>query len=650
MNKCTHCGADLAEGAQCSCIRALAAKSENLIREIALKPFRRTFKFDRAGIDEEKRTVPLSFSSETKEVVRWFGVEILDHSKGAMRTTRLNTGAPLLVNHNPDDQVGKVEEVSIDADRKGRAIVRFGKSARAEEIFQDVLDGIRESVSVGYATHALVLEEERDDGHDVYRVTDWEPYEISLASVPADIDVGVGRSIDPAPTGKIKKEKENRTMKKCPHCGTDLAEGGQCDCTGAVAARSAPPIKPVDVKSIEDAAGKKALDRASAIIALGDQYSCTDLAREHLQSGKSVDQLREAILEKKYGGKRVDPLETPDIGLTGKEIKRFSLVKAIYAMANPGDKRAVEAAAFEFDASLAVGKKLGRTPQGLFVPFEVQKRDMTVGTDPDGGYLVGTDLKSGSFIDILRNAMKVQGLGATILSGLIGDIAIPKQTGGAQAYWLNENGEPTESQPTLGQVGMTPKTVGAYTDISRKLLQQSSIDVENFVKSDLAIVLAIAIDLAAINGSGADNQPRGILQTTGIGSKSWATDNAPLFGEIVDVETEVSADNALIGSLAYLVNATLAGKLKQTEKASSTGQFILDKGEMNGYTTEVSNQVPTGKAIFGNWRDLMIAMWGTQDILVDPYTGGASGAVRVRILQDVDTAVRHAESFAQGTN
>jgi len=653
MKKCSHCGAEIPEGGQCNCANALAARSEGLVRKIKSKPLRRTLEFNRAEVDEEKRTVPLAFSSE-EPVNRWFGDEILDHDRKSVRLDRLKNAGAVLWNHDTDVQIGIPEEIIIDKDRTGRAIVRFGKSARAEEIFQDVMDGIIRNVSFGYRIYEMKLEEEKEGQPDKYRATDWEPYEISLVSIPADTTVGVGRA-EGEDENEIKITGGKRAMKKCTHCGAELADGVQCSCTGAIAARAVatpPAASQVDVKVIEGEATKRALERASAIIALGDQFDCKDLAREHLQSDKTVDQLREAILETKFKARKVDSAATPEIGLTDKETRKFSLIKAINALANPGDKRAFEEAAFEFEASQAVGKKLGRTPQGIFVPFEVQnqKRDMVVGTDTAGGYSVGTDLLTGSFIDMLRNAMKVQGLGATILSGLVGDIAIPKQTGGATAYWLNENGEPTESQPTLGQVGLTPKTVGAYTDISRKLLLQSSLDVESFVRSDLAITLGLAIDLAAINGSGADNQPRGILNTTGIGSVSWATDNAPTFGEIVDVETEVSKDNALIGALAYLINATLAGKLKQTEKASSTGQFILDKNEMNGYRTDVSNQVPTGKAIYGNWRDLMIAMWGTQDVLVDPYTGGASGAVRVRILQDVDCAVRHAQSFAEGTN
>ena len=117
----------------------------------------RSAEFERAAVDAERRTVRLSFSSE-EPVERWFGYEILDHSPGSVDLSRIKAGGALLVDHDTGDQVGVVEEASVGADRKGRATVRFGTSARANEIFQDVKDGIRRLVSVGYRVSKLVTE------------------------------------------------------------------------------------------------------------------------------------------------------------------------------------------------------------------------------------------------------------------------------------------------------------------------------------------------------------------------------------------------------------------------------------------------------------------------------------------------------------
>ena len=234
------------------------------------------------------------------------------------------------------------------------------------------------------------------------------------------------------------------------------------------------------------------------------------------------------------------------------------------------------------------------------------------------------------------------------MNGLVGNVAIPKQTGAATAYWVAESGAPTESQQTIGQVTMNPKTVGAFTDFSRRLILQSSLDVENMVRRDLAAVIALAIDTAALYGTAADNQPRGLKNQSGINTQDFAATN-PTFAELVGMETQVAADNADIGTMRYLLNPAQRGAAKTTEKASGTAQFVWEPGNtINGYGTEVSNQVTAGDVFFGNFADLMIGFWSGLDLTVDPYAGATSGTVRVIALQDVDIAVRNAVSFCYG--
>jgi len=246
------------------------------------------------------------------------------------------------------------------------------------------------------------------------------------------------------------------------------------------------------------------------------------------------------------------------LGMGEGEVRAYSLTRAIRAAANhaTGQRDAWKEAGLELEASQAVAKRMGRDPQGFFVPMDVQerrspeRRDLNVTTGSAGGDMVATDLLADSFIDLLRNRMVVRQAGATVLTGLQGDIAIPRQTGGATAYWVAESGAPTESQQTVDQVTLTPKTVGAYTDFSRKLLKQSSMDVERFVRADLTNVIALAIDLAALHGTGASNQPTGIAATSGIGSVAGGTNGlAPAWAHIVGLETEVAIDNADIGRL-----------------------------------------------------------------------------------------------------
>jgi HK97 family phage major capsid protein len=373
---------------------------------------------------------------------------------------------------------------------------------------------------------------------------------------------------------------------------------------------------------------------------------------ERIQAIETTDNL----LEEARRSGAIRP--APEIGMSRNEVRRYSLIRAIRAAAT-GDWRGAE---LEREASEATAQKLGREPRSFFVPYDwmaAETRDLVVGTASAGGHLVATDLLVQNFIELLRNRMVTDQAGATVLTGLVGNVAIPRQTGGATAYWVAESGSPTESQQAFDQVTLSPKTVGAFTDISRKLLLQTSMDVERFVRNDLATVLALAIDYAALNGSGTGNQPLGIANVTGIGSVvGGANGAAPTWTHIVRLETEVAMDNADVGRLAYVTSPKVRGKLKTTEKASGTAQFIWENGNtpLNGYRALVSNQVRdnitkgTGSNLsqifFGNWGDLIIGQWGALDILVDPYTGSTSGTVRVVALQDVDIAVRHAESFA----
>lgn len=360
------------------------------------------------------------------------------------------------------------------------------------------------------------------------------------------------------------------------------------------------------------------------------------------------------VLERNLAGAAGTP--HAEIGMGRDDVRQYSLVRAIRAAAS-GSWRDAE---LERQASEAVAQRLGKQPQGFYVPFDVQKRDLVVGTPSAGGNLVATDLLAQSFIEMLRNRMMLRAAGATVLAGLVGDMAIPKQTGGATAYWVGESAAPTESQQAVGQVALAPKTVGAFTDISRKLLKQSSVDVEAFVRADLSSVLALAIDSAGLHGPGSGNAPSGITATSGIGSVAGGNNGAaPTWANIVSLETEVAVDNADVGRMGYMTNAKVRGTLKTTPKTATYGDIMIwENGStpLNGYPAYVTNQVSStltkGTAttcsgvFFGNWGDLIVGMWGGLDIVVDPYTGGTSGTVRVIALQDVDIAVRHAESFA----
>ena len=581
-----------------------------------------TGKYQRAELttfDEvEDRTYEFPFSSEFP-VARYFGNEILSHEEKAADLSRLNDGAPLLFNHNPDRVIGVVEGARIDSKgRRGYARVRFSRNPFAQEVLSDVKDGVLRNVSFGYSIDKM---EERGSGDFV--ATAWAPYEVSIVSVPADKTVGIGRALTP----------------------TEPA---------ASAAPSPDPLPSMesttpDLAVVRAEAAEAERSRIAEISALCDKHNMGEMGRQLVESGRSIDEARAAVLDKMNIPQEPVTMSAAEIGLSEKESRSFSFLRAINYLSNPTDRAAREAAAFEIEASDAAAAKLGRQSRGITIPQEVLRRDLNVGAATAGGNLVETMLDSGSFIDLLRNASALDQAGATVLTGLTGNVAIPRQSGAATAYWVAESGSPTESQQTVDQVSLVPRTVAAYTDFSRRLMIQSSIDVENMVRNDLAQVIALKIDAAGLYGTGASNEPLGLKNTTGIGTEDFAAD-APTFAEVVALESDVATANALLGSPVYLMNAAMRGNLKTTKKDAGSGIFIMENGEVNGYRGVLSNQVASNDLWFGNFADLIIGYFSGLDLMVDPYTHSTSGTVRVIAMQDCDIAIRHPESFSRGNN
>ncbi|SLN77295.1 phage major capsid protein [Oceanibacterium hippocampi] len=609
--------------------------------------------------DGKPDDVEVAFSSDTR-VDRGYYIEVLDHSAGAVDLEWLGSGrASFLMDHDSRNQIGIVVNARIDDDGVGRASVRFGKSARAKEAEDDIRGGTRPNVSVGYEIRdAIVVGEENDI--PIVMVTRWRPFEISSVSTPADEATGIGRSAAAdAGSFTIPLQQTRSQMEPTPTP------------TPATPAPAATPASPPQPSADEIArARREAQDseraRIREIVTLGQRHNCSDLAEKAVTEGRSLAEFRGIVLDKIGESK---PLETPrgELGMEDGEVRQFSLYRAIRAHRAGNWAQA----GFEAECNRAVAERVGQDPRGFYVPYDIlkapiradmQQRDINKGTAAQGGYLVGTDHRADSFIELLRNRMVIRQLGARVLSGLVGDVAIPKRASGATAYWIaTEGGNTTESTPTFGTAALTPKTVSARVDITRQMLLQSDPSVEGLTRDDLALSLAIAMDAAAISGSGADGQPRGILNMTGPGLVPGDTDGAALtWADVVQLETEVAIDNADMGSLAYLTNVRVRGDAKVTTKVASDAAagFIWENSAnpLNGYAAAVSNQVPSNLTkgggsnlsamIFGDWSQLLIGEWGVLDLKPDETTLGDSGGLVLRAFQSADLVARHPESFA----
>lgn len=609
------------------------------------------------------RTIEMAISSEAP-VERWFGIEVLRHAADAVDLNRLSDGRhPLLLNHDLKTQIGVIERAWLDDDKKLRGEARFSRSELGQEVLQDVEDEIRTLISVGYEILEVEEHQKSADGEitirtlsgeqferemreqfgenfyragpaacrkensqpPTYIVTRWCPFEVSVVPVPADVEVGVGRS-----------------------AVTD--ESPASNSQGSPAA----PATSIQVKETKMNKSTEVLEgeRRDAIIALGEQYSRYVEQKDiydALRNGRSVEQFKDLILSKMES--RHSSTADLQIGMERKDIQRYSIVRAVVA-AMTGDWRK---AGLEMEASRAMEKMLGTAPQGFYVPFDAFQRDFNVGTGSEAGNLVATELRTDLFVDVLRNNLVLAQLGVKILPGLVGNVDIPKKVTAGTLAMIAEIGATTETNPTTGKLSLTPKRTGAHVEYSKQALIQSALAIEPMLRDDLLQGLAVQLQDQVINGSGSGNNMRGIRNTSGIGAVVGGTNGANIaWSHLVALESACANVNAEPDQRSgYLINTKTRGSLKTTQKGTNL-PFIWDGGPtpLNGYKAAVSNAVPSNltkgtsttvcsSAIFSSdWSMSVLGLFGAPDIVVNPFVLDTTAQVRITLNQFADHGVR----------
>lgn len=596
------------------------------------------------AVDAEHRTVSASIASETPVQMWSDWKEVLSHAPGAMRMGQRQQSLPLLLGHDPDRVVGVIDAIRQENGRT-YATLRFASDDEGEKAFGRVKERILTNISIGYR----VFKRSEDEELKVVTATDWEIFEVSLVAMPADASVGVYRSL-------------NQSTEKEPSMGEKIE-------ATAVPAVSKEAAQVVQLSENEVRAAERA--RIQEIETMCREFNIDDNRRNELiNKGATVDQARAAVMEALRTQRPTPAADSQRdfrLDLTDQERRSYSLVRAFNAAVTNNWRDA----GFEREVSQELARRMGRDSNGFFMPTDLpmESRDAgyLVGTATQGGNLVQTDLLMGSFIDILRNKAAVMQLGATFLPGLVGKVEIPRQSGVSATQWILETGTVTGSNATFDKVALDMKTVAAKSFVSRNMLRQVSMSVENFVRNELATSIALAIDLAALSGTGASGQPKGLALQSNILTVEGGTNGAAItFDHLIDMETKVADANADATNMAYLANAVTIGALKKLK--DSNGAYIwkpidsavrnMIPGEVNGYRVARSNQVrknltkgtsktKCSELFFGNWADLLIGEWGVLEILPNPYSATAydNGGLEIRALQSVDIAVRHPESF-----
>jgi HK97 family phage major capsid protein len=616
----------------------------------------------RESVNADARTVDIAWASE-QPVERWFGMEVLDCAGGSVRLRRLNDGAAVLFNHDPNRLIGVVEGVQIGGDRVCRATVRFDTCEEAETRFQQIRNGVLRHVSVGYRVHAHVLEKE-EEGLRTYRITDWEPYELTFCSIPADPSVGVGRSATglpavlptvpatptaiPTATPETRRTMDETLTPNVPTIAPPTVPAQPLT-------RAATPGAPGGQSSAPD------LDtqRRNAILQLGADYanvlSIGDV-QTACRDGHTLEQVQKLVLARittKHSDTR-----GAHIGMSNEEVNKYSIAQALRAMIT-GDW---SQAGLERSASEGAAKKFNMGTRGLLVPFDVMaKRDFTAGVAAEAGNLVGTNLRPDLFADVLRHRLALGRLGATMLFGLTSNIDMPRKVTGSAVGFVGEVAALAETAPTTGKVTLAPKRIGGYIEFSKQAVIQSAIAVEPMLRQDIFSEYQVQFENAAINGSGVGAIPRGIRNTSGIGAVLGGVNGAALnWGHVVGLESACANVNAEpdAGS-GYLVNTRTRGWAKTVQKAPNL-PFLWDNGAqpLNGYRAEVTNNVPANltkgssagvcsSVIFGsNWPMFVMGSFGAVEILVDEVSLAINGMNRLILNAYIDTACRRAADFA----
>lgn len=623
-----------------------------------------------------ERVVRCSISSETPytrymadpESGEWVkALEVLGHKPGEIDDTRMRDGLVIQDTHY-GEQIGIMDKPQVK-DGKIVGTIRFGHSQKARDIEADALDGIKRNMSVGY-----IVNEYKRDGVDektglpIFRVTNWTPYEASFVNVPADTNIGVGRAeADETTTRTAAKPAAESTNKK----GIQIMDKPT---TAGYTAEQKTKIR----------------EMASAAHVSGEEVA------DILTSERSFEEIREELLNRreKYLAELAKKPAKPaaearaviDEGDKAKIRQKYDFAKVLryYAEVAESKYSSIDIG-FEREVSDELAKQTGRAVQGILLPDFVGNRaaanpsdgTLTLGTpayntDTSAGGITGiggtgkdtiaTMLLSGQFIDALVATLVLrEQLGAEVLTGLVGNISIPKG-GSISGGWVSEGSNVAKKNPTFGQITATPHTYGAYVDITRKLLLQSSINVQAKVLEWLMYACAAGIETAAFQGAGTSGAPTGLC--TALTGTAWS--NAPTFDKIVDLIAATKTANSYKPSMKFVGNSGVWAKLAKTrdyEVLTDGADTPKNVGAIGGSvrlldtaTNKVigrdfveANLMPNAKLLFGDFTQLAVCLWSGTDIIVDPYANDTNGGLRLVALQDSDILIKRPESFGLAT-
>lgn len=651
----------------------------------------RYFHIERLKGDDAKTPTKYRASISSESPIKdysWAPPYVLLHNKSAADLSRAEpNGLPLLREHDRNQIVGRITNLKLSGGRLSGDLVFSEATALARETKALVDDGTLTDMSGNFKINS-VTRIEKEGQVERIDVTGWTIIEASVVSVPADASVGIGRQMADSPllpaasgdtvlpAATLPATEETEMFRRSavlmdPNPGTGGGNGQETP--EQKAQREAQEtLRRAQDKGHDAVIQAMELARVTSLRNIGKLNNlATDMVEAAVQRNMSVEEFTDSMLRMMEKRGKEKPQSRAFLDMEAGQVEQYSLVRAINAQL---DRNWEHSAPAELEAHREIEKRLNRPPQAnrFYVPMDVLRRqrpvdldrlaqtsgrpvdslrrDLNVATSGQGGYLTQTSIMS--FDEILRNTSFAYRVGCRRLPGLRDNVSIPRQTAAATAAWLaNETSTISESTPTFVQLLMSPKTVGAYMEISRQLLLQSVIPVENFVQQDIGAVVGLAVDTAVLAGSGASGQPTGLDNTSGIGS---VTGTSLAFAGVLEFQTDVAGGNVRPVAGAYvttpLVAALCIQRVKYTSTASPLWEGNVWEGTMQGFQAMGTNQVAASTMYFGDWDKAVIGEWGVLEIETNPFAGFTSGIIGIRGMYSVDVGIRYPIAFSKAAS
>jgi HK97 family phage major capsid protein len=442
-------------------------------------------------VDSEKRIIKLSFSSD-QPVEHWFGTVVLKHDEGCADLKRLNTAAPFLRNHDRHQRLGKVKRAWLE-NGKGYAEVQITRNEIGNNFWRDYEDDCLIGTSFGFLINSF-NDALSDYKNDIYVTTDWTPFEITDESIPADTSVGVGRSLEDAQT--ISKTDAPQMVRESIKTENNEKMANENEIPAA-------PGTPEQTRVAAPAVQNPELTRTADFVAIGEAFGEVELARDYaLMEGKTVADLKRAILEKRQASQTVVPPATV-ADVATRSGQRVELARSIprYASIKNFKGEGAEERAYRFGQWFLAGP-LGNQRAAQFCRDKgiLLQRGQNESVNEKGGFLVPDEF--GNDLIDLREQFGVFRRNAKIMPMASETRSDPRRTGGLTAYFDGESVAGTVSEKLWDRVGLTAKKIKVMARITSELNEDSLINTGDDLIGEIAYAFAEKEDRCGFLGDG----------------------------------------------------------------------------------------------------------------------------------------------------